>query len=419
MKKLLSIVLATALLISLFAVMAHAEDTNLAFGRNVETAISEGNANLDLGFWDKNYLTDGMVPEFPSDDQDRLGWYAGSPTKSTYLTVSIDLGALCSISRVVLIGQKFLAGANIPNTFDVNLSVDGNTWTKIGGEVGREGECESITYETSMDARYLLITITEMPNVADATNYYCGFGEIEVYGTAKEEQAPSVTYSDKQLGNGAAVGVWLKAGNPTSYVEFTTAGGVKGLKFPIYWASRPEVDAAGNEPTGPSANWTVEVFEFDSNPENTLSKAPVKSEAITSVADNNPAFVIEWDEALPAGTYIVRFTVNNADYVDDNNKSPYLVLPLSDIEVADASKAAYDRENQAFTIIVRGEDIEGEYFLANPENTDTPAQPTTDEPQTQPATQQPQTGDASVAMIAVLVVLAMGAAVVFARKKSH
>ena len=32
---------------------------------------------------------------------------------------------------------------------------------------------------------------------------------------------------------------------------------------------------------------------------------------------------------------------------------------------------------------------------------------------------QPATGDASVAMIAVLVVLTMGAAVVFARKKSY
>ena len=53
MKKLVSIILAVALLTALFAVASFAEETNLAFGKNVETAISEGNANMDLGFWDK------------------------------------------------------------------------------------------------------------------------------------------------------------------------------------------------------------------------------------------------------------------------------------------------------------------------------------------------------------------------------
>ena len=411
MKKLVSIILAVALLTALFAVASFAEETNLAFGKNVETAISEGNANLDLGFWDKNYLTDGKVPEFPGDvDQDRLGWYAGSPTQDTYLTVSMDLGALCDVSRVVLIGQKFLEGQNVPEDFEVHLSTDASNWTKIGGETGRQGVCESITYETSMEARFLLITITKMSNIADENNYYAGFGEIEVYGTAKEDQAPVTTYSDKQISNGAAIGVWVNEDHNTTYVKFTTAGGFKGYKLPIYLASRPEVDAAGNDPTGPAATWTAEVFKFEYNPEYSFTKAPIKSETITSVADNNPAFAVEWPEALEAGTYIIKFTVTNNEFVDDNGKSPYLVLPKSDLEVADAAKVEY--AGDPFTIIIRGEDVDGEYFAANPENTDAPAPVTGGE-------NPPATGDASVAMIAVLVVLAMGAAVVFARKKSY
>ena len=73
----------------------------------------------------------------------------------------------------------------------------------------------------------------------------------------------------------------------------------------------------------------------------------------------------------------------------------------------------YGGANTSFTYIgVAGEE---------PPATQPETQPAT-QPQTQPATQpetQPQTGDASVAMIAVLALLVISAAVVFARKKSY
>ena len=418
MKKLLTIVLAAALLVSLFAVTSHAEDTNLALGRNVETAISEGNANLALGFWDKNYLTDGLVPVFGEGqpNQDRLGWYAGSPTQDTYITVSIDLGVEATISKVVLLGQKFLDGNNVPNTFDVNLSTDAQNWSKTGGEVEREGPCDSLTYETSMDARYLLITITKMPNVADATNYYCGFGEIEVYGSAKGDAVPETTYSGKNIGDGAAIGVWLQGDNHAATLEFTTAGAFKGFGVPIYWASN------ANVPNGPFAKYKIELFKFAYNPEYTLSQAPVKSYELNGQGDDNPKFAFDFDEALEAGTYIARFTITNFDEIltgkmngqgDDVDMTPYLVLPKMDAN-PDPAKFAFSTAD-AFNFYVVGEDGIETFYLANPDNTDAPSQPATGE---NPPETQPQTGDAAVAMIAVLAVLTMGAAVVFAKKRS-
>ncbi len=245
-------------------------------------------------------------------------------------------------------------------------------------------------------------------------------------GDAQGPEEPVVTYSNMLIGEGAAIGTWVKGTENTASVAFTTAGGLKGIALGIYWASR----AQGDNPTGPEATWTAELFEYKDDAETTFAQAPLKSTTVTSVADNKPAFRLEYDEALPAGTYVVRFTVTNADYVDESGKSPYLVLPLPDTRAPEADKFAFSGD--AFNLTVIGETMDN-YFVANPANVSlkpaeqpsTEPQPTT-EPQTepQPTTEpqtvpQPQTGDASVTIIAVIAVLALGAAVVFMKKRAY
>ena len=219
--------------------------------------------------------------------------------------------------------------------------------------------------------------------------------------------AQAKTFSAKNIGTGTAIGVWLQGDNHAATLEFTTAGAFKGFGFPIYWASNATV------PNGPFAKYKIELFKFAYNPEYTLSQAPVKSYELDGQGDNNPAFAFEFDEALKAGTYIVRVTITNYDEIltgkmngqgDDVDMTPYLVLPKMDAN-PDPAKFAFSTAD-AFNFYVVGEDGIDDFFAANPENTDVP--------QTQP----PQTGDAAVAMIAVLAVLAMGAAVVFAKKRS-
>ena len=219
--------------------------------------------------------------------------------------------------------------------------------------------------------------------------------------------APEKTFSRKDIGTGTAIGVWLQGDNDTATLEFTTAGAFNGFGLPIYWASNAGV------PNGPFGKYKVELFKFAYNPEYTLSQAPVKSYELDGQGDNNPAFDFTFDEALKAGTYIVRITLTNKDEIlvgkmngqgDDVEMTPYIVLPKMDAN-PDASKFAFSTAD-AFNLYVLAEDGVEDFFAANPENTDVPSDP-------------PQTGDAAVARCAVLAVLAMGAAVVFARKKSY
>ena len=229
------------------------------------------------------------------------------------------------------------------------------------------------------------------------------------------------TYSQKDIGTGTAIGVWLQGDNHSATLEFTTAGGFKGFGLPIYWASN------ANVPNGPFAKYKIELFKFEYNPEYTLSQAPVKSYELDGQGDNNPAFAFNFDEPLEAGTYIARFTITNFDEIlrgkmngqgDDVDMTPYLVLPKMDAN-PDPAKFVFSTAD-AFNFYVVGEDGIETFYLANPENTDSPSQPTT-QPATQPETQpetQPQTGDATVAMFAVIVVLTLGAVIVFAKKRS-
>ncbi|MBO5076715.1 MAG: LPXTG cell wall anchor domain-containing protein [Clostridia bacterium] len=231
--------------------------------------------------------------------------------------------------------------------------------------------------------------------------------EFSINGNYGSGVAPVETYGAKAIldNGGGAIGTWINAGNPSAAVKFTTAGAFNAINLGIYWASNPTV---GN---GPKAEWKCELFKFAYNMENTVAQTPLKVKEVVSDGDNNPAFAFDLGEDMPAGTYVVKFTLTNPEYTESlqaaneeapSDKKPYLVLPKIDNPAA----ANFEYQNDAFNIVLNAEIVDGDFFVANPENTDVPTETI------------PKTGDAAVAMIAVIAVLAMGAAVVFAKKRS-
>ena len=169
------------------------------------------------------------------------------------------------------------------------------------------------------------------------------------------------TQSDHPIRNGGeSIGTWIQKGQETNYVEFTTAGKINGFNF-HYWASNPSTG------TGPKATWKAELYKFEKNPDYSFTKEPVKSVEVTSNGDNDPVVNVQWDEALDAGTYIIKFTLLNPDYTEEIGgaaKRPYLVLPK--IDNPDTAKFAFGAN--AFNLSVYGDDVEGDFFLENPAN---------------------------------------------------
>ena len=248
---------------------------------------------------------------------------------------------------------------------------------------------------------------------------------VEKLANGEAKDAHSIVYLNaapdpnvKQFANaaildtgGGDIGTWVQSGKETASVEFTTAAAFKAIGLGVYWASNPVV---GN---GPKAEWKCELYKFQYNTEYSLAQAPLKVKEVVSDGDNNPIFAFDLGEEMPAGTYIVKFTITNPEYTESlqaagedapKDKKPYFVLPKIDNPNADNFKYV----NDPFNLVLNAEVVEGSVFAANPEDTEAPA-----EPVTQPET-VPQTGDFSVAMFAVIAVLAMGAAVVFMKKKA-
>lgn len=114
-------------------------------------------------------------------------------------------------------------------------------------------------------------------------------------------------------------------------------------------------------------------------------------------------FAVEADDAVIAAGGESRFTVT----VD--------VTGLKDGETHKIQVVA-ELENGDIVILNRNESGKDRDVYLNYKAPKTEAPST--QPDTQPETKQPQTGDAAVAMFAVLAVLAMGAVVVFAKKRS-
>ena len=340
MKKVLVTIVAIAMLISMFAVVSHAEYMGKCFDGAFLTNNAEVNTHVPTSD-EKDMKSEATAGDFGNIYN--LGYsyihFQGWFTDDDEFT---DLGYQINDGEIVwgignydsnIIG---LTGGTYALRFNFNLAiVEGmvkiNFYEKLAN--GDAKKCHTISYANAAPD----------PNVKQFANV--------------------------NVGNGSAIGVWLQGDNNFVTLKFTTAGEFKGFGEGIYWASNETV------PNGAYAKMKVELFKFAYNTEYTLQQKAVKTFTVDSLGDNNPVAFFNFDDALPAGTYIVRYTLTNPEAtitVDGAEKGSYLVLPKMDAN-PDESKFTYSRPDQAFNFTVLAENMT-EFFVANPEETDAPSE---------------------------------------------
>lgn len=435
MKKFIAIFLVAAMAVALFGMNAFAEDTNLALGKNVEVEMTEGSGdpNMDVGFWDKNYLTDGIVPENVAGVFNHLGWYAGTTTQDGInIALTLDLEVLATVSRIDILPQKFLTGASAPSDFTVEVSADGSAWDLVGDIKDNAGErTDPFTFAVEKDARYVKVTVTKASAITDGT-FYSGFGEIEVYGTEKADVEIDTRKKEEfTCNNGGIVweGAYWISNDSTGRATVTTgivvnaSDAVEAFGVNNFWASNPATEGQTN------ATIAISVYKYNKDYATSKAGGAVAEGSIVPKGDNNlsEAFDVEgtncrlksyngttagimivFNSALDAGQYLVEIAETTND-----SKDHYLVIPMTQ-ETWLNDKAAYymngEIDNNITTRL-------GVIFADKGELRTVDLDLTTGDVQTEPVTNA-QTGDATVAMFVAVVVLALGAAVVFAKKRA-
>ena len=147
-------------------------------------------ASLSDVWWSINGLIDGQVPMYDANNPGVLGWYAASTAQACDLYLQITLESSCEIEEVILYPIGFLDGYTFPDTYEVLISADGDTWAKIGQEANASGQNLFVnntpipkTYNAgSQRARFVMLHITKLVNPGD-NSYYASLGEIEVMAT--------------------------------------------------------------------------------------------------------------------------------------------------------------------------------------------------------------------------------------------
>ncbi len=196
MKKILSIIAAIALALTMGTVASFAEGgiafpdrNNLAFEQFVETYSEDDSCGnvVNPGWFQVENLVDGLLDVFdldPTNLDQSLAWYTMSETRVADMSAVVDLDGTYKIGEVYLYPTKFLDGTPTPETFDVELSKDGENWTRIGGETKLRANAvhkDPFIYNgDGMEASFVRIHFTRMSAITDG-HYYAGFGELEVY----------------------------------------------------------------------------------------------------------------------------------------------------------------------------------------------------------------------------------------------
>jgi LPXTG-motif cell wall-anchored protein len=378
MKKIIGIVLAVALVLAL-AVPTFANVNLDAVGGS----LTKGSSEVQINPGDKLYI---------------IGWaYCDeevSALQEMFYTVDGVEKALPDIYRDRTDVDAAFPGKVADGGRHAGFGLDANLMELTGIDTLADG-----TYEIKICARF------ENGAVEVGHTFTLIVGEGGGAAATTEYTAAAGTNSPV---DGKAI--WMNQPGEYAVAEFTTTGSFRSIKLTTYWAS----EMSNNVPV----DYTLDLYKFEYNVENSLAQAPYKTASFRAVTNGNPPAVLDLGEDVPAGTYLFKVSVGG-EYLDGTNSGSYMVLDHAEDSVPNVKYIVNvaNKGNETFGFIVVANTVEGDFFAANPDDTEVPSQHTTEQPQTGEVT-PPQTGDAAVAMIAVIAVLAMGAAVVFAKKRS-
>ena len=239
MKKMIVFVVAAVLLLTSCIFMTSAEEA-AAIPENAKNLAFECEAFCEIGdveeypndlaslenppWFTAANLTDGeytvMPDPIPADIP--ICWYGGSKKQETDIYITIELDRLSDVYCVKIVPTDFLKGMNMPSSYTVNLSEDGDNWVQIGEENGLTDShiaySKPFEYYTTMRARYVMVHVTKASVVADENYHYSGIDEIEVWGvelpkaTAAPTEEPVATDAPKVTDEPAQT----EAGNATT-----------------------------------------------------------------------------------------------------------------------------------------------------------------------------------------------------------
>lgn len=426
MKKIISLILAAALICSLAGICSFAAETQV----DLYTAMASDDPGSAL--W--------------------LGNGAGKPTET-----SVTVKTLVPFSKIFV---KEAWGSDGDHNVTVDIIKDGNVvgtktivQTQNAGDLlwdfGKSFEpgVYTIKFKIDVDTNYFVLKKIMAGDIGEAYAEFAGirfafsiiFDEAADTYFAKVQDVPEKFYTIAD--GGIPTNTYWFAGETSSSaginllrkaaVEFKTDKDIQFIFTDELWTSWDPAhfyDAAGQAGQC-AARVAIKVFKFSYNYENTIAGTPVAEVTFNSNGDNNAnsAFTAEgtnctaasnsslhginvtFKNKLPAGQYIVTIE-ENAESADNH----YLVLQVKEGAEYDSSLVKFyanDELDEGYGLRLGIATDEGGKFVALTADSAVP----TEGGEVTPVT-PPQTGDMTVAMFAVIAVVAMAAVVVLKKR---
>ena len=127
-----------------------------------------------------SYLNDGR---WPADSSDANSWYCIPNTSAGELYVTLELGGVSMIDRIVLGAPCW---GNFPDAYELQVSMDGNRWTTVAtaSNMATEGAEKGAIHNLTMPVRAKYVRLQILAHTPEQTN--SGLGEFEVWGVCEE-----------------------------------------------------------------------------------------------------------------------------------------------------------------------------------------------------------------------------------------
>ena len=341
------------------------------------------------GQWDDHALAGTSVP-YSFGPYNMTGWIAVALTEDAPIRIDVDLHGKYKINKINLVPMPWTHDASapngwfFPNTYEVLISTDGTNWTSV-----YKGENESAinvtpstrTIEFSeSEASYVRLVVTKGTDTLGG-QYWTGLGGIEVYG-AYAVPAPEETQPATEPAGGLR-DFDAGKGDLMSYDQILVNGAEIANGNDAVIAAKALVDGSdGSVQTVAMHGWFGNKnAKIDSFGYMIDSKAPVFGD-----------FKVDADQPVidAGGEYRYTIPVDVSGITDGKTHKIQAVVKLENGDIVKLNRNADGKDRDAYV------NYKAQYVQET----------------------QPATGDMTVAMFAVVAVLAMGAAVVFAKKRA-
>lgn len=326
MKRIIGLAIAVVMLVALvtvFPAFAYTDEENVALGKPV-FVVSNGAAPAADAYWRPEFLTDGLAQD--TTDGNALGWAFGT-LRSAGLNIDvrayIDLGAVYSVSSIVVVPMQWVPTATFPGTYEIYLSADGSEWTKVAEAAPRtESTGGNDIYEFDpVEAAFVCFKVTSHSGAwADDLTYYSGYGELEVHGAkVKDTDKKFHAYANYSgdLVTAPPFSAEEALGAPTVWTGHTSGS----LKWQMAFKSDVSFWAVNFPVSWCAAGCPLKV---------TIAKDGHFDDGIVFTKDivrsGDGAFCVAFDEPLPAGQYVIKFKIADDTLAAEGQYAFYNVL---------------------------------------------------------------------------------------------